>query len=242
MGKLETKKIYILAMTVLLLAQLGTLLYFGGKKAGFHEDELYTYYSSNKTAGLFVEDRQWMERDDLRNDFVVLPGEGFRYDVVWQMQSWDVHPPLYYFVFHTVCSLFPEVFSKWLGIGINLLFYIGSYVVLAYCVYTAVLYGVSKNEEQEKRAQGLSFVTCLFWGFSAAVISGVMFIRMYQQLTFFILLCLALHLKAIRKQDFRAVSFLLPLAVTIFLGFFDPILLYYLSFFPWGRVLCVSSL
>ena len=242
MGKLETKKIYILAMTVLLLAQLGTLLYFGGKKAGFHEDELYTYYSSNKTAGLFVEDRQWMERDDLRNDFVVLPGEGFRYDVVWQMQSWDVHPPLYYFVFHTVCSLFPEVFSKWLGIGINLLFYIGSYVVLAYCVYTAVLYGVSKNEEQEKRAQGLSFVTCLFWGFSAAVISGVMFIRMYQQLTFFILLCLALHLKAIRKQDFRAVSFLLPLAVTIFLGFFDPILLYYLSFCPWGRVLCLSSL
>ena len=73
---------YILAMAALLLLQMGLLFSYGNKKAGFHEDELYTYYSSNKTAGLFVNDRQWLEREELYNDFVVLPGEGFRYDVV----------------------------------------------------------------------------------------------------------------------------------------------------------------
>ncbi|MDE6973708.1 MAG: hypothetical protein K2P38_11500 [Lachnospiraceae bacterium] len=130
-----------LAWAVLLILELAVLFYYGNQKAGFHEDELYTYYSSNKTAGLFVNDRQWMERDELRNDFVVLPGEGFRYDVVWQMQSWDVHPPLYYFLFHTVCSLFPGVFSKWLGIGLNLLFFAGSFMLLAYCAYMAVVCG-----------------------------------------------------------------------------------------------------
>lgn len=241
MGKMERKKIYILAMAVLLLVQLGSLLYYGNKKAGFHEDELYTYYSSNKTAGLFVGDRQWLERDELRNDFVVLPGEGFRYDVVWQMQSWDVHPPLYYFVFHTVCSLFPEVFSKWLGISVNLLFYAGSYVLLAYCAYTAALCGTGEKAKQEKRAKSLSFLTCLFWGFSAAVISGVMFIRMYQQLTFFVLLCLALHLRAVRKQDFRIRCFLLPLAVTVFLGFLTQY--YYIIFhFFLGAGFCIYLL
>ena len=78
---------------VLLLLQLVLLCYFGGRKEGFHEDEFYSYYSTNKTAGLFVNDRQWVERDEFRNDFVVLKGEQFRYGIVKQMQSWDVHPP-----------------------------------------------------------------------------------------------------------------------------------------------------
>lgn len=211
----KRKQQYILVMAALLLLQLAVLFYYGGRKAGFHEDELYTYYSSNKTAGLFVNDRQWTLRDELRNDFVVLGGEGFRYDVVWQMQSWDVHPPLYYFLFHTICSLFPGVFSKWLGIAVNLIAYAGSYILLAYTAYTAA----RCSSAAEQRAEILSFLVCLFWGFSGAVISGVMFIRMYQLLTFFVLLCLSLHLRAVFKQDFRIRSFLLPLALTVFLGF-----------------------
>ena len=118
-----------LAMGVLLFLQIGCLFYYGSRTAGFHEDELYTYYSTNKTAGLSVEDRQWMEKDALRNDFVVLSGEEFRYDVVKQMQSWDVHPPVYYYIFHTACSLFPDLFSKWLGIGVNLTAYVISYLL-----------------------------------------------------------------------------------------------------------------
>lgn len=218
--------IFVLMMALLLGVQLLVLVYYGNRKAGFHEDELYTYYSSNKTAGLFVNDRQWMERDALRNDFVVLPGEGFRYQVVKQMQSWDVHPPFYYYLFHTACSLFPGVFSKWLGIGVNLIGYIGSYLLLAYGVYTAVTCGErapgkGEEEKEKTRSKGrmLALLTCLGWGFSGAVISGVMFIRMYQWLTFFVLLCLGLHLRAVKKGDFRVRTFFLPLALTVFLGF-----------------------
>ncbi|MDE7049251.1 MAG: hypothetical protein K2P25_14960, partial [Lachnospiraceae bacterium] len=90
---MKRKRIFVEIMAVLLMAQLGVMLFYGNKKAGFHEDEFYTYYSTNKTAGLFVNDRQWLTREDVRNDFVVLHGERFRYDVVKQMQSWDVHPP-----------------------------------------------------------------------------------------------------------------------------------------------------
>ena len=221
----KKKLIFIIAMALLLVIQLGVLIYFGNRKAGFHEDELYTYYSTNKSAGLFVNDRQWMVRDDLRNDFVVLEGEQFRYNVVKQMQSWDVHPPLYYYIFHTVCSLFPGVFSKWLGISVNLIAFVGSFMVLAWVAYMASQ-GLKKEALQETdrdsaidRGRILAFLTCFGWGFSAAVISGVMFIRMYQWLTLFVLLCLALHLRAIQKQDFKLRSFLLPLGITVFLGF-----------------------
>ena len=226
--------IFVLAMAALLLLQFSVLLHYGNKKAGFHEDELYTYYSSNKTAGLFVNDRQWLDCEELKNEFVVLDGERFRYSVVKQMQSWDVHPPFYYYIFHTAASLFPGVFSKWTGIGVNLAAFILSYVLLAYGVYTAVTCGKKgemavpegKNTAlrgvlQERRRTGmvLAFLTCLAWGFGGAVISGVMFIRMYQWLTVFVLLCMDLHLRAVKKEDFRVKTFFLPLCLTVFFGF-----------------------
>lgn len=240
-SNLKNKHIFIAVMAGLLLVQLAVLFYYGSRKSGFHEDELYTYYSSNKTAGLFVNDRQWMDRDDLRNDFVVLPGEGFRYDVVWQMQSWDVHPPLYYYLLHTACSLVPGVFSKWFGIAVNLIAYVGSYLLLAYCAYTAADGKQNRTEEDKRKAWILTLLTCFLWGFSAAVISGVMFIRMYQWLTLFVLLCLALHLRAVSRQDFRVRTFLLPVACTVFLGFLTQY--YYIIFhFFLGAGFCVYLL
>ena len=214
----NTKKILLIGMAVLLVLQLCVLFYYGSRKSGFHEDELYTYYSSNKTAGLFVSDRQWLLGEELRNELVVLPGEQFRYGVVKQMQSWDVHPPLYYYIFHTVCSLFPGVFSKWLGIGVNMIAYVVCFVLLGYASYTVMTAGDEEGHRQES-AMAFSFVTCFAWGFCPAVISGVMFIRMYQWLTLFVLLCLCLHLRAMKKQDFRIGSFLVPVMVTVFLGF-----------------------
>lgn len=217
----KDKWIFILAMTVLLVLQLSVLVCYGNRKVGFHEDELYTYYSSNKTAGLFVNDRQWMDCKELAEEFVVLPGERFRYNIVKQMQSWDVHPPFYYYIFHTAASLNPGVFSKWTGIGVNLIAYVLSYMLLAYGSYTAAAFGGRRESgaKREWEAMVLSFLTCLAWGFGSAVISGVMFIRMYQWLTVIILLCMDLHLRALKKRDFRALSFLLPVCLTVFLGF-----------------------
>lgn len=211
-------------MAALLALQLSALIFYGNRKAGFHEDELYTYYSSNKTAGLFVNDRQWMDCKELANEFVVLPGERFRYNIVKQMQSWDVHPPFYYYIFHTAASLSPGVFSKWTGIGVNLIAWVLSYVLLAYGAYMAAGKGRAeptggKDEADGKQAMLLAFLTCLAWGFGSAVISGVMFIRMYQWLTVFVLLCMDLHLRAVKKGDFRVRAFLLPVCLTVFLGF-----------------------
>lgn len=232
---------FLSVMALLLVIQLGVLFYYGNEKSGFHEDEIYTYYSTNKTAGLFVGDRQWMQRDQLRNDFVVLEGEGFRYNVVKQMQSWDVHPPLYYYIFHTACSFFPGLFSKWLGIGVNLAAYMLSFVLLGYAAFTAVTGSRSPSETLTRQARYLTILTCMTWGFGTAVISGVVFIRMYQWLTVFVLLVLSLHLRAVKKQDFRIHSFLLPVGITVFLGFLTQY--YYIIFhFFLGAGFCLYLL
>ena len=225
----KEEKLFFLSLAVILILQLVVLVSFAHRKAGFHEDELYTYYSSNRTAGLFVNDREWLEKETLQNEFLVLEGEQFRYGLVKQVQSWDVHPPLYYYIFHTACSLFPGIFTKWTGIGINLIAYVLSFVLLAAVSFTAATAeGIRKSEKEEDaeeknnksiRARRITLLTCLFWGLSSAVISGVLFIRMYQWLTVFVLLCLWLHLRAIKNCDYSVKCFLLPLSITVFLGF-----------------------
>lgn len=244
----KSKKIFFIGMTLLLCLQIIVLFYYGSRKAGYHEDELYSYYSSNKTAGLFVNDREWTTGESFHNELVVLPGEQFRYGVVKQMQSWDVHPPFYYYLLHTVCSLTPGVFSKWQGISVNLLGFVISFILLAYAAYLTAVYpvsvqpGISDSEKQTYRKRGyiLAGTVCAMWGFGAAVISGVMFIRMYQWLTVFVLLCLCLHLRAlVRIKESR--SFYLLLALTVFFGFLTQY--YYIIFhFFLGAGFCLYLL
>lgn len=244
----KSKKIFFIGMILLLCLQIIVLFYYGSRKAGYHEDELYSYYSSNKTAGLFVNDREWTIGESFRNELVVLPGEQFRYGVVKQMQSWDVHPPFYYYLLHTVCSLTPGIFSKWQGISVNLLGFVLSFILLAYAAYLTAVYPISMqpelsdSEKQSYRKRGyvLAGTVCGMWGFGAAVISGVMFIRMYQWLTVFVLLCLCLHLHAlVRKKE--SWSFYLLLAVTVFLGFLTQY--YYIIFhFFLGAGFCLYLL
>mgnify|MGYP006993694417 CR=1 FL=1 len=244
----KSKKIFFIGMALLLCLQIIVLFYYGSRKAGYHEDELYSYYSSNKTAGLFVNDREWTIGESFRNELVVLPGEQFRYGVVKQMQSWDVHPPFYYYLLHTVCSLTPGIFSKWQGISVNLLGFVLSFILLAYAAYLTAVYPISMqpelsdSEKQSYRKRGyvLAGTVCGMWGFGAAVISGVMFIRMYQWLTCLYCCSLCLHLHAlVRKKE--SWSFYLLLAVTVFLGFLTQY--YYIIFhFFLGAGFCLYLL
>ena len=123
---------YLVCFVVLWLLQMAAAFWFCTQKQGFHEDEFYTYYSTSRTNGFYVEDGKWMDRDEYRNEFVVLPGERFQYGLVKQVQSWDVHPPMYYWVFHTVASLVPGAFSKWTGLSVNLFFHGINLILLTY--------------------------------------------------------------------------------------------------------------
>lgn len=207
-SKKRAGMIWYAALLILLILQILLLFYYGNRKEGFHEDEYYSYYSTNRTAGLFEPDREWMDRDTFRNEFVVLEGERFRYGLVSTVQSWDVHPPFFYFLLHSVCSLFPGIFSKWLGIGIN---------IVAFAINFVLIYWLGYMVSGKNR--WLAFAVTAVYGFNGAIISGVMFIRMYEWLTVFVLACACLHVRAIIKRDMRFGSFLLPLMAVNYLGF-----------------------
>ena len=93
--KVFDRKKFILLFLLIWLVLMAVAFYFCTRKKGFHEDEYYTYYSTARTNGFFVEDGEWMDRDSYRNEFVVLEGQRFQYGLVKLVQSWDVHPPVY---------------------------------------------------------------------------------------------------------------------------------------------------
>ena len=247
----KENRIYLFLFLLVWCIQMLTAVYFCCQKQGFHEDEYYTYYSTARTYGLMIEDGAWMEREAYFDEFVVLEGEGFQYGLVRLVQSWDVHPPVYYWLFHTVCSFFPGQFSKWFGLGINLAVF-GLSMFLLRCLSLKV---TGHNEK-------LSLFVCFFYGFTPAAMSSVVFIRMYALLTEFVYLCAILHVSVIEndrilvKQQFEGEceegqdsqtgklsfgKFLLPLMAVTYLGFLTQYY-YFIFWFFMAFAFCVYLL
>ena len=244
----------IIGVILIFALSLAVNLYFCFQKAGFHEDEYYTYFSSNRTMGLYQPDREWQDRQTVLDEFVVKPGERFNYGLVKLVQSWDVHPPFYYYIFHTICSFFPMEFTKWSGLIANLIAF-----VLAFYLLSRILQIMDLPYYLRLSILGL-------WGMNPQTVSSTIFIRMYSWLTVFIFLCALIHIAMIvrisreswtvnyysnlitGKFDSRvigklngprfAVFYLLPLMVTSFLGFLTQY--FYLFFFvPVGFIFTI---
>lgn len=213
-----------LLFLLIFVASLLLSIYYGVQKQGFHEDEYYTYYSTNRSLGLYQPDRQWQDRQTIMDEFVVKEGEGFNYGLVKLVQSWDVHPPLYYFVFHTVCSFLPGEFTKWTGIITNLIAFGLSFFLLCLLM------------EELKAPLWVSVLTLVFWGMNPQTVSCNMLVRMYGFLTAALFACALLHVRLIRiydstQKDCRKffLCAVLPVMICSYLGFL--IQYFYIFFF-----------
>ena len=205
---MKSKRLYLSCMTLLLLLQLMAVLWFCVQKQGFHYDEYYSYYSSNVTYALVPTDMEWKDVSEVRSEFMAMEGEGPGLGMVKLMQSLDVHPPLYYYILRIVCWLSRGVFSKWQGLLVNIVFFVLSWLTLAKTT-KEITYGDKKK----------ILAVCALFGFSPAVFSGIMFIRMYMMLTFVCLLILYIHIRAIMRQKRTVRGFYLPVCLLSFAGF-----------------------
>lgn len=206
--RISQNRKYRVALAIILVLQVIAALYFCCCKQGFHYDENYSYYSSNVTYGLSPSDGEWMSGKSISDEFEVTKGFAFEYGMVKLMQTYDVHPPLYYFLLHTVCSLSQGMFSKWQGLGINLIFFI--------CCEILLVLIANKISNINKI---VSICSMLLFGFSPAIISGVTFIRMYMLLTFFCFTLLYICVNGLKETNRTVVKFYFPILLVTYLGF-----------------------
>lgn len=198
---------YVLVISILLSAIF--VFYMDCQKKNYHIDETYSYILSNshdadKLGNSSLLWERWISAEEWREFITVQDGESFDYATVYRNNTTDAHPPLFYWCLHTICSLFPDSFSMWYGLGINLVFFILSLVVL-YLISRRVI----KNA-------WFAVLPVILYGLSPTAVDTAMFIRMYSLLTFLNLLSVLMHLKM--YQDGQNAKLLTITFLITFLG------------------------
>lgn len=155
---------------------IGLAIFFGARKQGFYIDELWSYGLANSYYEPFLQDYEGYYEEDQNGDFfksylVVDKEHRFNYASVAYNQAGDVHPPFYYCLLHTISSLFPGEFSKWFGIGLNL---------LAYALELVFILKLAQMMHGDNIIYQL--FTLLFVGLSPLILSMVTYVRMYMLL------------------------------------------------------------
>ena len=217
----KRRNISLLFLAILSL-QLISLSVFAVQKKSFHIDEIYSYILSNsyRTDRISHADwlwNQWIKGSDFSDFTTVQQGEQFAYDRVYYNNSLDAHPPLYYYLLHTVCSLFPGVFSKWFGLGMNIFFFALTQISLF--LFSRDIF---KNTLW-------SLIPVAVYGGTSIGLDTAIFIRMYMLMALLSVLTIHLHYKMFTRS-LRPNDFLLCFLIT-FLGVYTQYLFAVLAFF-----------
>lgn len=205
----DKKDIYCrLLLWLAVIISMIVAFFFCYKKQGYHYDENYSYYSTDVTNGLYPTDYEWKSTDEIRSEYMVLDGETLNLGMVKLSQTYDVHPPLYYFVLRIVCFFSKNTFSKWQGLSINLIFYL---ICLMLLWQIADIAG--------RKSFLTDFFTLMLFGLSPGFLSAVTFIRMYVMLSMWCFLVLFIAMKAIRDNEFTFKKVFVPTAHVTMAGF-----------------------
>lgn len=201
---LKRVKLNTALLSLLLGAIVLTSFYAISQKEGFFLDEIYTFRLSNKQYATFDKVCQALKEEGFdsykqhfwegdcnriydaetfKKDLYISDHGAFNYTNVVATQTMDVHPPLYYFIVHTVSSITKSSDLVMIGFFINLAF------LLMTCL---VIYRISCLLFSHKYK---ALLPVLFFGFSYAFMNSVTYFRMYCLLSFLITLLVYLYLK-----------------------------------------------
>ena len=204
---------------ILLVLVIGFLtIFFGQNKMNYYSDEVWTYGLANHLSGINPEIQYGVKYSGYGpfDNFVkVKDNTRFNFLNVYSNQAQDVHPPLYYILINTVCSAFPDSYSKWYGIAVNLLWMVPIVILL---------YLLGKRITDNQVA---AFGIAAAYGTTVIFMDTLLFIRMYAQFTFF-----AVAISYLIKKywdEFLDKKFCIKLSLVLILGMLSHY--YFLIFF-----------
>lgn len=175
----------ISAIVYLIFALL--MFFLLSQKVNYNIDELLSYGLANHANG-----QPWFDdgvtyipaQSPWLSYLSVQEGHAFDLRNVWENQASDVHPPFYYVILHSICSLFPGKFSMWFAGSINIVFAL------------LTLYVVKKLAFELTEDRKVSIVVSVFFALSGGILYSALFLRMYVMTMFLVGLVTCLFLRA----------------------------------------------
>ena len=191
---------FSIMLVVILLIQTAMLFYHMDIKSSLSTDEVYTYSLANSPNGIFFFPKisrkspalnlwnKWIPGQIFNDYITVTPGNEFNFSNVYDNQTQDTTPPLYYYIIHFICSFFPKSFSKWYGFSLNLIIFISVQLLL---------YKVSKKLFKSDR---YALLSCILYGFSYAALNNFTYISTNSLITFWNLLFLKIVIDCLEQK------------------------------------------
>ncbi len=201
--KYSTKTMICISLCIILF------LFWGNKKQGYFIDEIYSFGISNSEYGPFINDyakdhNYRLSKADFSNYLTVSESTRFNYSNIFKNTSIDNGAPFYYMLLQSVCSLNVGVFNKWMGLSINLVFYLLSLLLI-----WKITFYTYNNKEYATAA-------LLLFGLSTTMISIAMMVRLYMLFVFESLLLVWLFLPTLKNKP--EVWRIILILITTFLG------------------------
>lgn len=160
-------------------------------KQQLHVDEYFSYGSANHIGSIHIEiedQKTYIPSDTPFLDYMTSnKNNRFNYKNVWQNQALDVHPPLYYAILHTICSLFPGKFSFWFAGGINIAFGVMTLYMLR------KLLRLFCGNDTPVNLLSVTYIA------SPGILSAISFFRMYVMAMFFVTVIAFCFVSAVGK-------------------------------------------
>ena len=201
--------ILTIILVIIILLQVVMHIQYGIDKAYLHMDEGYSYGLMNydKIDIMNNEDfyNNWHSSEYYKDYLSISSEEASNFTPVYENQKNDVHPPFYYLLLRIASSFTIDSFSKWTGIGLNLIIFI-AISIFVYLVANKIF----KNRVY-------AIFTVLVNGFTLASIDTSIYIRMYALTALNLLIITYLHLINYNKNILK-VKDLIIMSVFIIIG------------------------
>ena len=176
----KINKSHVVVIMIMLLSAL-LMLYLTYIKEGMHVDEYLTYglanYEGDGTWHFSPEYGVRLSAAEVYDDYFY--ADRLNIKNVWLNQSYNVHPPLYYLLFHIFTLVTHHFLALKTGVLLNIIFHMIN-IGLIWMILKEML---SKEYE--------AFLGTVLYGFLPIILGSVLFVRMYVLLSTFIL-CLTL--------------------------------------------------
>ena len=184
---------------LIIAAQLMLVCFTFSKKEGYFIDEVLSFSLANRegTGYFHLPEHMWVDNEWYLQNMTAQEGSAFDFSIAYKNQVQDVSPPLFYMLLHGVCSLFPGQLSPWMGLGLNLFFYVGTVILMYY---------LGKEIFQD---ENIGLLIAGLFGITYGVINTVIFLRMYMMATFMLLFHLSVYIHYFEKEKIPLKGYIL---------------------------------
>lgn len=170
--KLE-KRAVISFVAVMVLSVVLFVFIASGKRIQFC-DEMFSYTITNSDSPLYqLNENKWYTSEEFADKLTHTENDSLRQTLAMVKQDF-VHPPLYYIFFYISSAISGNEFSKWTGLAVNFLFFMGTQVFIWLIVRKIFKSPIA------------AFLACMIYASNESTLSNMCLVRMYMMMTFFL--------------------------------------------------------